>query len=424
VALVGSVGGFIMSRNGNTKNTFEFEGFDRPETNFFRMPNYWTDVTAQIKTIAELKVIEYVLRHTWGYQEFGIKKHITVDEFVKGRRRQDGTRMDLGTGLSERSVQYGLKDAVAHGFLVEEVDASDRGRVKKYYSLRMKLGSDQQNDGYQEEESESALGVQSLHPRVQGLRGRGAKAAPRTEKETRERNFEERNPIRSNYFELMTQIRKNGSTFRISKKRDKIENSDAEEAETSADEAEEGTGGEYQPHTPSRNGFTAVGEMLQGRKIRPSRKTTPRSSKTASDAAAKSQPGQRQGRGRSSLPEPPAWLVDQITRFSIELHDGSEEQIRRNVGQAYNLFLFTGAEEGRFQDRLNEAKRTTLRYDIKKPADGEEGELFGQRNKMPYFFKVVRDLYGLKEIPASKTKPATASRKRRGHNVNEQFYSS
>jgi hypothetical protein len=154
------------------------------------MPNTWTDITAEIDSIAELKVVEYILRHTWGYQEYGLKKHITIDEFVHGRRRQDGGRMDRGTGLSERAVYDGLRKAVENGLVEEAIDDSDRGRVKKFYSLRMR------NETAVAEDPQSLqLGVQSLHPPLQNLhpgpqslQGRGAGFAPRTEKETLERN--------------------------------------------------------------------------------------------------------------------------------------------------------------------------------------------------------------------------------------------
>jgi hypothetical protein len=116
---------------------FRFSGFTRPESNYFRMPNNWTDITAQINSLAELKVVEYILRHTWGYQEFGVKRRITVDEFMHGRKRSNGTRIDMGTRLSEQSVRNGLKQAIEDGFILEEVDARDRARIKKYYSLRM-----------------------------------------------------------------------------------------------------------------------------------------------------------------------------------------------------------------------------------------------------------------------------------------------
>jgi hypothetical protein len=167
-----------------------FAGFDRPESNWFRMPNSWTDITADITSIAELKVTEYILRHTWGYQEYGIKKHITIDEFVNGRRRQDGTRMDRGTGLSERAVYDGLRKAVARGLVEEEIDDSDRGRVKKYYRLKMREAS---SDGPASEPLHDLQpGVQSLQGGVQDSQARGANSIDRTEKDTQERHFSSR----------------------------------------------------------------------------------------------------------------------------------------------------------------------------------------------------------------------------------------
>src|SRR5215217_5426417 len=136
-----------------------FSGFDRPESNYFRMPNTWTDITAEIDNIAELKVVEYILRHTWGYQEYGLKKHITIDEFVNGRRLRDGSRMDKGTGLSERAVYYGLKKAIENGLIEGEIDDSDRGRIKKFYSLHMRETAHDH-----EELQDLQPGVQTLHP--------------------------------------------------------------------------------------------------------------------------------------------------------------------------------------------------------------------------------------------------------------------
>src|SRR5690349_16843266 len=83
-----------------------FEGFDIPESNYYKTPNEWISICARIDNLAELKVVQYVMRHTWGFQEFGILKHISNDEFVRGRwqrSRKTGKmeRMDEGTGLTE-----------------------------------------------------------------------------------------------------------------------------------------------------------------------------------------------------------------------------------------------------------------------------------------------------------------------------------
>src|SRR5437588_10003867 len=115
-----------------------FQGFSKPEANFFRLPNEWTDITAHVTSLAEMKLVEYVLKHTWGYSEFDMVKKITTDEFMYGRKKKSGERIDIGTGLSKPSVIAGLKSAVAHGLLEEEIDDSDKARIKKYYKLKMK----------------------------------------------------------------------------------------------------------------------------------------------------------------------------------------------------------------------------------------------------------------------------------------------
>jgi hypothetical protein len=141
-------------------------GFRLPRENWFRLPNEWTDITAGIDSLAELKVIEYVLRHTWGYQEYGEKKRITIDEFMRGRRKADGTRMDKGTGLSEQSVRNGLARALADGWLEETIDDRDKARIKKSYGLVL------------------LAEVQTLDPGPQRLDPGALNAVPRSEKDT------------------------------------------------------------------------------------------------------------------------------------------------------------------------------------------------------------------------------------------------
>src|SRR5436189_3283189 len=162
----------------NTLSAPMFQGFSKPEANFFRLPNEWTDITATITSLAEMKLVEYVLKHTWGYSEFDMVKKITTDEFMYGRKRKDGTRIDEGTGLSKPSVIAGLKSAVEHGLLIEEIDDSDKARVKKYYSLRMTPGHEgelsengnqppESPEGFEQKESgvkDLNAGVKDLYP--------------------------------------------------------------------------------------------------------------------------------------------------------------------------------------------------------------------------------------------------------------------
>src|SRR2546421_2958 len=89
-----------------------YAGFSKPEANFFRLPNEWTDITARITSLAELKLVEYVLKHTWGYSEFDMVKKITTDEFMYGRKIKNWERIDQGTGLSKRTKRIPVKQNI------------------------------------------------------------------------------------------------------------------------------------------------------------------------------------------------------------------------------------------------------------------------------------------------------------------------
>lgn len=116
-----------------------FPGFWHPEDGeegWTKMPHELIWILPKLKE-TELKIILYILRHTWGFQEFDKLKKITTEEFMAGRKRKDGTTMDNGTGLSDWGVKDGIAKALKHGYIVCEVDDSDKGRIKKRYGLKI-----------------------------------------------------------------------------------------------------------------------------------------------------------------------------------------------------------------------------------------------------------------------------------------------
>ena len=113
-----------------------FAGFEEPKENWSKLPHALIGALPQVSTISELKVILYILRHTWGYHES--ERRISLDEFRHGRKRRDGTRIDDGTGLSTNSIKDGIKRAVAGGFIIVDRDERDGARIKQYYRLKNK----------------------------------------------------------------------------------------------------------------------------------------------------------------------------------------------------------------------------------------------------------------------------------------------
>src|SRR5882724_11104204 len=116
-----------------------FDGFEyaNPALGYTQIANGNFAILTRIDTLSEVKVILFLMRITWGYQEFDQEKAITVDEFVNGRKRKDGTRIEEGCGLKESAVKEGLAFAIAHGYVLCTIDESDKGRVKKFYRLKM-----------------------------------------------------------------------------------------------------------------------------------------------------------------------------------------------------------------------------------------------------------------------------------------------
>ena len=139
-----------------------FEGFDEPKQNWSKLPHAFINGWDNIETLAEMRVILYILRHTWGYSEYDKPKRITIDEFVSGRKRKDGSRLDGGIGMSKPSVVDGLKRAEDHGFIEVAKNDDDKARVRKLYRLSMS-------------------GLKGLTPEPEGG---GKEVLHRTEKET------------------------------------------------------------------------------------------------------------------------------------------------------------------------------------------------------------------------------------------------
>ncbi len=114
-----------------------WEGFTKPDMEFLKVcHDDLVNMLPLIDSLAELKVILYVMRHTWGFQEYDTYKRITVDEFINGRMLRTRERMDGGTGLSDFGVKTGINRAIEHGFLECEIDYRDLGRISKSYRLK------------------------------------------------------------------------------------------------------------------------------------------------------------------------------------------------------------------------------------------------------------------------------------------------
>lgn len=188
-----------------------FRGFPRSlEDGYTQLPNKWFEICQGIDNLAELKVVLYVIRHTWGFRdedgEHEEMKAITTDEFAYGRKYRDGSRQDRGTGLGLTSVKEGLKRAITHHYLVCETDDSDLARIEKSYGLNF-LDEDENLDGQNPTTDSQNVTSNNLNP------ASGSHESDyRSEKETLETNSSKetvRNIAHSEFFdEIMEYIKK------------------------------------------------------------------------------------------------------------------------------------------------------------------------------------------------------------------------
>lgn len=123
----------------NHHNNEKFPGFPpEPITNYWQYPKalngWWHALTP-----TEQKVLDYILRHTWGYKKNA--DAIAISQFINGITKHDGTIVDKGTGIkNEKTVRKSLKGLILKGFIERE----DRGKIGKEPIYKLKIAPSQE----------------------------------------------------------------------------------------------------------------------------------------------------------------------------------------------------------------------------------------------------------------------------------------
>jgi hypothetical protein len=100
----------------------KFRGYDVPLHTTPVPDQFFDEVLAEIDNLAELKVVLYHMRRTFGFGK--LVDRISYSQFFDGIKKGKGksaVQLDRGTGLCLRSVNRGLKKALTHGYLVRHV---------------------------------------------------------------------------------------------------------------------------------------------------------------------------------------------------------------------------------------------------------------------------------------------------------------
>jgi hypothetical protein len=367
--------------------TFIFGGFDSPNTT--QVPDAFFDVVAPQLSEAELRVVLYIIRRTFGFKKDS--DTISLRQMVQGITTKDGRVLDRGTGLKKSAVANALNGLELKGVILSRRNQSrERGHEPTTYALHIKhhpLSVPVDKGMSIHADKPLSVPVDTQYTEIQ-----------QTEEQQTDRN--------STRFDRFAMMRQDEGISKFSKGSSNFAKTRAAASGRSA---------------PSSAGPTAVGQIIAQCRVRlpgssvdgPAEERppspdgdVPRSPKKGPNSAVTprapldSQPAPYQApetpkRGRA--PKLTPYLEDLIDRYSDELHD--EEHRPQNRGQAARLWRASGQAEASFGQVLIEAKAITLEHDIRKRAN--IGGEFGARNKMPYYFVVVRDLLGLKDAERS-----------------------
>ena len=127
----------MTPRRQDTKTPYRFEGFRFP--NYTQTPNELFDELAPRLTEAELRVLLYVIRRTFGFHKQA--DAISLSQMTDGITTAGGETLDHGTGMSRSAVWRGAKGLVEKGVLtVNRLKHPDGEYETNVYSLRFAEG--------------------------------------------------------------------------------------------------------------------------------------------------------------------------------------------------------------------------------------------------------------------------------------------
>ncbi len=114
-----------------------FSGFHKPA--YTQVPDEIFDEIAPLLRGPELRVLLYIVRHTFGWKKDSDR--ISLSQFTSGIVKRDGTVVDRGCGAGRSAIKEALRTLEADGYIErEQVCSKDMGHEPTTYRLRMASG--------------------------------------------------------------------------------------------------------------------------------------------------------------------------------------------------------------------------------------------------------------------------------------------
>ena len=115
-------------------NKLKFGGFISPR--YTQVPDELFDELMSYLSGAELKVLLYIIRRTFGFKKD--TDNISLSQICKGITKREGGVLDKGTGLSQQSVITALKSLVEiKAIIANRRESKEKGYEATTYSLNL-----------------------------------------------------------------------------------------------------------------------------------------------------------------------------------------------------------------------------------------------------------------------------------------------
>jgi hypothetical protein len=148
-----------------------FDGFVRSNTT--PIPDVLFDELLSILSGAELKVLLYIMRRTWGFKKDS--DAIALSQFEHGITTRDGRVLDRGCGLHRETICKALKSLEKLGCIKSEKQVSAHGdKDITVYKIRFRGESEVVEKSDHPEKSDH-IGSRKKRPQVVGLTDQGGR---------------------------------------------------------------------------------------------------------------------------------------------------------------------------------------------------------------------------------------------------------
>src|SRR5690242_16636681 len=123
-----------MSNDKETAAEEFFQGYTSP--NYTQVPDELFDRQLPDLSGAELKVLLYIMRRTFGFKKDA--DDISLNQICHGITTRDGRALDRGTGLSKSTAQLAIKGLLEkHIILTEKRVSKEKGNEATTFRLNL-----------------------------------------------------------------------------------------------------------------------------------------------------------------------------------------------------------------------------------------------------------------------------------------------